>query len=102
MAGTETFQGISCLVSMGALWKYVIGGLIICWTLCEVFNDLFQPSASGSLSSFIGRKLFHIGKFMRSVLASAGALSIAVVIAGWVGSKQFTPKGSWGPDSVEH
>lgn len=55
---SETFANTSCLVSMVALWTSIAGILIVCWTLREVFNDLFQPSTAGSLSSFVSKKLY--------------------------------------------
>ncbi|MBV8572585.1 MAG: two pore domain potassium channel family protein [Acidobacteriaceae bacterium] len=80
----ETFANTSCLVFMVEVGTSLLGILIICWTLREVFTDLFQPSASGSLSSFVSRKLFELGKRARWMLGSAGPLSIVVVIFTWV------------------
>ena len=68
---------------MAAVWTSSFGILVVCWTLREVFNDLFQPSASGSLSSFVSRRLFQLGKRARWMLSSAGPLSVVVVIFSW-------------------
>jgi hypothetical protein len=68
---------------MAAFWTSALGVLIVCWTLREVFTDLFQPSASGSLSSFLGKKIFQLSKRIRWMLASAGPLSIVVAISCW-------------------
>ena len=62
----------------------IAGILIVCWTLSEVFTDLFQPSDSGSLSSWLGKTLFRLAKHARWMLTTAGPLSIVVVIFSWV------------------
>lgn len=46
--------------------------------------DLFQPTASGSLSSFMARHLFDAAKRIPRFLRYAGPLSIVVVITCWV------------------
>jgi hypothetical protein len=81
--GRETFGNTSCLVSMAAAWTSILGILTVCWTLREVFTDLFQPSASGSLSSFVSRTLFRFGKRAHWMLGTAGPLTIVVVIFCW-------------------
>ena len=68
---------------MAAIFASLAGTAIVCWTLREVFTDLFQPSESGSLSSFLGKTLFRLTKHARWMLSSAGPLSIVVVIFCW-------------------
>ena len=68
---------------MAALWTSAVGILIVCWTLREVFSDLFQPSGSGTLSSLVGRGVFGLAKRARWMLTSAGPLSIVIVIFCW-------------------
>lgn len=99
---------------MALLWTTAVGILLIGWTLREVFMDLFQPSAAGSLSSFMGRRMFEISKRVPSTLSFVGPLCIVVVIVCWVfliasgfalvywgrfpGSFN-TPRGPW-PDAI--
>ena len=48
---------------MLVMWLVPIAGLVvIAFTLRETFQDLFQPSASGSLSAWIGRATFSVSK----------------------------------------
>ncbi len=68
---------------MAGVWTSAAGILIVVWTLREVFTDLFQPSGSGVLSSFLGRKLFHLARHSRRVLSVAGPLSVVIVISSW-------------------
>jgi hypothetical protein len=68
---------------MEAFWTSVAGICLIAWTLREIFMDLFQPSGSGSLSSFIAKQLFRMARHMHWMMRSAGPLSIVVVITTW-------------------
>jgi len=69
---------------MPVMWLVPIGGLVvIAFTLRETFQDLFQPSASGSLSAWIGRTTFSVSKRIRFLLPSAGALAILITIISW-------------------
>jgi len=69
---------------MLVMWLVPIGGLVvIAFTLRETFQDLFQPSASGSLSAWIGRATFSVSKRIRFLLPSAGALAILFTIVSW-------------------
>ncbi len=68
---------------MAVWWASAIGIVIIAWTLREIFKDLFQPSGTGSLSSFVARWLFQLSKRIPSTMPSAGPLCIVVVIASW-------------------
>lgn len=67
-----------------ALWcTSIVGIIIIAWALREIFRDLFQPTGSGSLSSFVARWLFRLSKHAPSTMRIAGPLSIVVVIFAW-------------------
>lgn len=61
----------------------MFGIVIICWTLREIFMDLFQPSDSGTLSSFVSRLMFRLSKHAPSTMRLVGPLSIVVVIVCW-------------------
>lgn len=64
-------------------WSSIAGILIISWTLREIFRDLFQPSATGSLSSFLAQWLFRGSKLLPSTMRAAGPLCIVIVIFCW-------------------
>ncbi len=68
---------------MGILWTAVPGIVIAAMTMREIFKDLFHPSASGSLSDYIGRTLFRLFRRWPSILPLAGPLSLVVVILCW-------------------
>jgi Ion channel len=68
---------------MAAFWTSALGLLIVCWTLREIFRDLFQPSGTGTLSSFLGKQIFELSKRFRPLMSVAGPLSVVVVIACW-------------------
>lgn len=68
---------------MAVWWTSIAGVLIVAWTLREIFKDLFQPSGSGSLSSFLGRWIFQVSKHVPSTMRTAGPLCIVVVISCW-------------------
>ena len=51
--------------------------------LREIFIDLFQPSGSGTLSSFVGRWTFRFARKLTSLLSIAGPLALVIVIACW-------------------
>lgn len=68
---------------MWTYWPILAGLLILLFTLHEVFRDLFHPSASGSLSEFIARRIFQISRYRLSLLPDAGPLSVVVVIFTW-------------------
>jgi hypothetical protein len=61
----------------------MLGVLLVCGTLREIFRDLFHPSGSGALSSFIGRSIFGAGRRLHWMLPIAGPLTIVAVIAVW-------------------
>ena len=61
----------------------ICGLLLIMFTLRETFRDLFQPSGSGSLSAFVGRRIFSLAKRYRSLVQPAGALAVLLTITSW-------------------
>src|SRR4051812_41777172 len=69
--------------AMNVIGTSILGLVVVVWALWETFQDLFQPSGSGSLSSFVGRRLFQIARRVRWMLPAAGPLSVVVVIACW-------------------
>jgi hypothetical protein len=60
------------------------GSLIVVLIVWEVFEDLFQPSGTGALSSWIGRRLFRLLRRWPRRLPLAGPLTVVVVIGTWV------------------
>src|SRR5947209_12343393 len=50
-----------------------------------MFRDIFQPSGSGALSSWLGRGLFWAARGFRPLLAVAGPLTVVFVISVWAG-----------------
>ena len=69
---------------MRELWVAAAGVAIALWTLREVFKDLFQPTGSGALSSWIGRSFFALGHRFPPVIRLAGPLTIVAVIGCWI------------------
>jgi hypothetical protein len=57
----------------------IIGAVVI-----EVFKDLFQPTDSGALSDWVGRRLFNLFRRRRPMLPMAGPLALVAVIGSWV------------------
>ena len=49
----------------------------------EIFRDLFQPSGSGALSSYIGRWMFQLARKLTFLLQIAGPLALVIVIGCW-------------------
>lgn len=68
---------------MAAFWTSAVGTLAIAWTLREIFRDLFQPTGSGALSSFVGRTTLALGRRVRLLLPIAGPLTVVAVIVCW-------------------
>ncbi len=68
---------------MPGLLSYIIGAVLVIWTLQEIFRDLFQPSGAGMLSPFIGRTVFSVARRLRSLLSTAGPIAVLLVIASW-------------------
>jgi hypothetical protein len=68
---------------MRVLWTALPGVLIIAFAFTEIFQDLFHPTHTGSLSDWIGRTLFKLFRRWPRALSTAGPLSIALVILSW-------------------
>lgn len=68
---------------MRLLWTVLPGILIIAFAFTEIFQDLFHPTHSGSLSDWIGRTVFRIFRHWPRALSSAGPLTIVLVILCW-------------------
>ncbi len=79
----ETLRECLHHVRVSGLWPSVIGAFVIALALREIFKDLFQPSGSGSLSSFIGKWLFRLARKLTFLLPIAGPLAVVIVIACW-------------------
>ena len=73
------------LVSSDVLapWIAVSGIVILIFTLSEIFQDLFHPTASGSLSGFVSRNLFRAARRIHWRLSAVGPLSLVMVILSW-------------------
>lgn len=52
--------------------------------LRETFMDLFQPAATGALSSFLGKSLFNTFRRRPALLTVAGPFALVMVILNWV------------------
>ncbi len=68
---------------MSAWWTTLPGVVVIALTLREIFQDLFHPTASGSLSGFIARSMFGAARRVRWLLSAVGPLSLVIVILCW-------------------
>lgn len=68
---------------MRLLWTVVPGVLVIAFAFTEIFQDLFHPTHSGSLSDWIGRTVFRTFRRWPRGLSSAGPLTIVLVIFCW-------------------
>jgi|SRR5579875_1413249 len=68
---------------MRVLWTVVPGIAIIGFAFTEIFQDLFHPTHTGSLSDWIGRTLFRLLRRWPRSLSSAGPLTLVLVILCW-------------------
>ena len=68
---------------MPAPWLAVCGGVLLAFTLREIFKDLFNPSARGTLSGVIARNTFRLGRHARPFLPVAGPFALILVILCW-------------------
>jgi Ion channel len=66
-----------------ALWTVVPGIIVIAFAVREMFQDLFHPSESGSLSGWIGKTAFRLLRCWPRRLTLAGPLALALVILCW-------------------
>jgi hypothetical protein len=62
----------------------VVGIVLVVAILWEVFSDLFQPSGTGALSDWLGRRLFTALKKYPRHLPLAGPIALVTVIGTWV------------------
>lgn len=65
------------------LWTVLPGISILMFALHEIFQDLFHPTQTGSLSEWIGRTTFHFFRRWPSILSVAGPLTIVTVVCCW-------------------
>lgn len=68
---------------MRVLWTIVPGVLIVAFAFTEIFQDLFHPTHSGSLSDWIGRSVFRLFRRWPRALSSAGPITIVLVVLCW-------------------
>ncbi len=68
---------------MRLLWTVVPGVLVIAFAFTEIFQDLFHPTHTGSLSDWVGRTLFKLFRRWPRALSSAGPLTVVLVILCW-------------------
>ena len=68
---------------MRMLWTVLPGCLIIAFAFTEIFQDLFHPTHTGSLSDWIGRTVFRVFRRWPRALSSAGPLTIVLVVLCW-------------------
>jgi hypothetical protein len=65
------------------LWTVLPGVCIVGWAFRETFQDLFHPTQSGSLSTYVGRTMFGLLRRWPSLLSMAGPLTLVIVILSW-------------------
>ena len=65
------------------MWTVIPGVLLTGFAIVEVFKDLFHPTASGSLSDYIGRTVFRLFRRWPSRLSTAGPISLVLVMLCW-------------------
>lgn len=68
---------------MSGWWPVALGIFILALAVREIFRDLFQPSGSGALSSYVGRWIFQASRHLKFLLQIAGPLAVVMVIACW-------------------
>ncbi len=68
---------------MRLLWTALPGFLIIAFAFTEIFQDLFHPTHTGSLSDWIGHSVFKLFRRWPSILSTAGPLTIVLVVLCW-------------------
>lgn len=68
---------------MRLLWTFIPGVLIVTFAFTEIFQDLFHPTHTGSLSDWIGRSVFRMFRRWPRALSTAGPLTVVLVILCW-------------------
>lgn len=70
-------------LTVSGWWPVAFGVVVLALTVREIFLDLFQPSDSGALSSYVGRWIFQVARNLKFLLQIAGPLAVVVVIGCW-------------------
>lgn len=60
------------------------GIVIVALVVAEVFQDLFHPTGSGTLSDWLGRHLFDLFRHRPAMLPLAGPFTLVLTIITWV------------------
>ncbi len=68
---------------MRLLWTALPGVCVLVFAFTEIFQDLFHPAQTGSLSDWVGRTTFRLFRRWPSMLSTAGPLTIVFVIICW-------------------
>lgn len=68
---------------MRLLWTVLPGICILVFAFREIFQDLFHPTQTGSLSEWIGRTTFRLFRRWPSALSMSGPLTIVIVVCCW-------------------
>lgn len=66
-----------------SLWTLLPGLCIVGWAFREIFQDLFHPTQSGSLSTYVGRTTFRFLRRWPSKLSMAGPVTLVTVVLCW-------------------
>jgi hypothetical protein len=64
-------------------WKPALGAVIVLFAIREMLLDLFNPTSSGALSTWIGSSIFRASRGSRSMMSNAGPLIVVTVIFAW-------------------
>src|SRR5437868_6681035 len=68
---------------MGKWFAILSGTALVLFTFRQVFQDLFHPAESGSISEFVARNTFNCFRRRKSLMKDAGPLSVVMVIFIW-------------------
>ncbi len=68
---------------MGTFWPVIPGAIVVVFALRNMFQDLFHPAESGSLSGWVGKCVFGTLRHFPSRLTLAGPLALVLVILCW-------------------
>jgi hypothetical protein len=70
-------------LSVSGWWPVAVGVFVLALAVREIFRDLFQPSGSGALSSYMGRWIFQLSRKLKFLMEVAGPLAVVLVIGCW-------------------
>src|SRR5436309_10439356 len=70
-------------VRVSGWWPLLLGVLAVVVAMREIFIDLFQPSGSGTLSSYVGRWMFQLARKLKFLLGVAGPLALVIAMSCW-------------------